>query len=1080
MNGFLILGGSIAGAQAAWDLAEAGLQVHVASETSWVLPPEGDLDARAWLLQVSRHPNIHFLPMSRVEALEKIDRGYHADIRVGSTFVDWERCTDCGECEKVCPVEVPGTSHRAIWRQPNGVPDVFAIEKLGQAPCSHACPGGIHVQGYVALIAQGRFGEALALIREAIPLPSVCGRVCHHPCEANCRRTDVDGAIPIRILKRFVADRELADGKQPSLLERKQKAENRGQGRKVAVIGSGPAGLTVAAELAIAGYGVTIFEALPVAGGMLAVGIPSYRLPKDILEMEIAAIESLGVEIRLNSPLCLSGENGPTIEFLLADGYEAVFLGVGAHKSMELRIPGEDLEGVVPGTHLLKAINLSHQVEDPRWQRYLEDALAGGRATRAAVIGGGNTAMDAARSLRRLGLEHVDVLYRRSREEMPAIPEEIEDAEKEGVRIHYLVSPVQIVGQAGRVSGVECVRNELAEPDDSGRRRPVPVPGSEFMVAADLVVPAIGQRPNLDFVSAGGGLEVTRRGTLRVDPVTRMTSMAGVFAAGDAIDQPASVIDAIGAAKRAAAAIDAYLRGISVEEAAGDKREAPVVERPLSEAERLPRPRRPVPTIDADKRQSSFDEVERSLDEDWAVEEASLCLACGPCSECMACVAVCEPQAIRHEWREDSLALDVASVLVAGEGFDPPASLASDVPRVSPDDRLGASAKAAQLMAQAAGWPRHLVESLQHYAVAETPRIGVWICACQGQISDRLSVEQILQYAGRLGDVVWAEAVDQACAPDARERLAQVMDAHQLNRVVVGACSCCSLDQVCHSCTTQRLRCKANLMSLNSVGAWIEFVNIREHSAWVYEDTAEATSVAESLVAAGVARARLYSAAPSVEYAAMPSALVVGEGPGAGEIAALLARIGLATSWASAAEDAERKDIPGVTRFAGLELASVEGALGNMRVTLRGGDGDRIATAGAVVLVTDGQERGDSTDVQVSGVYRVSADAPAAMREATAAKIGALLGRTILRTSDQAAAVDEAFCRACGTCEEVCPFEAITVRPIGDRRAAVVVAGRCVGCGLCVARCPSGALSLGAASDVALEATLEAACRGWK
>ncbi len=268
-------------------------------------------------------------------------------------------------------------------------------------------------------------------------------------------------------------------------------------------------------------------------------------------------------------------------------------------------------------------------------------------------------------------------------------------------------------------------------------------------------------------------------------------------------------------------------------------------------------------------------------------------------------------------------------------------------------------------------------------------------------------------------------------------------------------------------------------MSLGSGEAWIEFVNIREQSAWVYEDAAEATFVAENLVAAGVARACLYGAIPSVEHAAMPSAVVFGDGPVAAETAAWLARIGLATSWVSPAEDATPESAPGVARFTGFELAGMEGALGNMRVTLRGNGGDRIATAGAVVLVTEAPGDGNPS-ARVSGIYRVSKDAPAAVREATIAKIGALLGRTIIRTGDQIAAVDETFCRACGTCEEVCPVEAVAVRAVGGRRAAVVAAGRCVGCGLCVARCPSGALSMGAASDAEVVATLEAACRGWE
>jgi len=1085
MDGFLILGNSVAAAQAAWDLAEAGLPVFVASETPWFAAPDGDLQARAWLLQVSRHPNIRFLAPASVEALERKGTSYRAVLRVGSRLVDAERCTACGECEKVCPVNAPGAAHRVIWRLKDGVPDVFAIERAGKPPCSDTCPGGIHVQGYVALIAQGRFEEALDVIRDAIPFAAVCGRVCDHPCEANCRRNDVDSAVSTRALKRFAADYELKGGHLPSLAKKREKGDDRGQGRKVAVIGSGPAGLTVAAELACMGYNVTIFEALPVAGGMLAVGIPSYRLPKDVLRMEIAAIEALGVEIRLNSPVQF--EEGKGLDALSAQGYEAVFIAVGAHKSVELGVPGEDLEGVVHGARLLKMLNLSQQVDDPQWHAGLEKTLVRGADTRVAVIGGGNTAMDVSRSLRRLGVKDVTVLYRRSREEMPAIPEEVEEAEKEGTPFQFLAAPIRVLEKDGRVAGLECVRMRLGEPDRSGRPRPVPIPGSEFRLDVDLVVPAIGQSPELSFLGEAHGLEITQQGTFEVSRATYMTNRPGVFAAGDAITQPVSVIHAIQSAKQAAASIDAYLRGAPYDVA---EDEAPVSHRELSDADRQPRPRNRVPAIPMAERLTTFEEVELGFDEAMAVAEASRCLACGPCSECLACVTVCEPHAIRHDWREERMELSVAGVLHSGGGshaakpqaWEPALLANSDLPgviEVAPDDRLAASAAAARMMALAIGWPRRQVEALRRRAVAEAPRVGVWLCACEGQISDRLPLESVLERADALGGVVWTGRVDQACAPEAAAQLAQAVREHGLNRVVVGACSCCALDQVCYSCTTQRLRCKAGLMSLVGAGAWLEFVNIREQCAWLHDNPAEAASAARSLVAAGVARARFGGlAAYFAEHPAMPSAVVVGSGSTAGEMAALLARIGLAVSWADS-DDGDGAGVPGVTRLAGQRLEKTEGSLGDVRVTLRGKDGVRTATAGAVVIV-GGQEGGNPSRGQISGLYQVEVGASPAFLEATAAKLGVLLGRTTIRTDGSISAVSEDLCRACGTCAAVCPFEAVEITQAGGRRAARVTAGRCEGCGLCVARCPSGAMTLGAASDAEIEMALQALCQGWE
>ncbi|MDY6974140.1 MAG: NAD(P)-dependent oxidoreductase, partial [Thermodesulfobacteriota bacterium] len=361
------------------------------------------------------------------------------------------------------------------------------------------------------------------------------GRVCPHPCEEKCNRGKRDEAPRIRDLKRFVADYE--NQRQTDVIPPKSEPK----GKKVAIVGAGPAGLTCAHDLAQKGYRVTVFEKFPVSGGMLSVGIPKYRLPRDILNREIEDIERLGVEIKPNTAI---GDD-LSIDDLLNQGFEAVFIGVGAHVDQKARMKGEDAEGVVPGVDFLRDLNLGKEVKV---------------GSKVAVIGGGNVAMDAARSSLRLGAEEVSILYRRSREEMPASDEEIEAALEEGIRIEYLVAPQEAVTNNGPVAGIKCIRMELGEPDASGRRRPIPIEGSEFEIELDMIIPAIGQKPDLSFLPAGDTLEVTRWGTIEADLDTCETSRDGVYAGGDCVTGPGIAIEAIAAGQKAALSIDNYLK----------------------------------------------------------------------------------------------------------------------------------------------------------------------------------------------------------------------------------------------------------------------------------------------------------------------------------------------------------------------------------------------------------------------------------------------------------------------------------------------------------------------------------------
>jgi len=535
---------------------------------------------------------------------------------------------------------------KATFKQyAQAIPGAYAIQKADKAPCRLACPGGLNVQGYVQMVKEGKYKQALEIIMEDLPLPGVLGRICPHGCEDACRRCEVESPVAIRDLKRLAADK--FDPRQVEIKCEPRKKE------KVAIIGSGPAGLSCAYHLARKGILSTIFESLPEAGGMLRVGIPAHRLPREILDQEIEVITNLGVEIKTNTAL----GNDVSIDGLLEDGYKAVYLAIGAHQGIELGIPGEKTNGVRQGVEFLREVNLTGKTEVGK---------------NVAIIGGGNVAIDVARSAVRLGAEKVNIVYRRTRNEMPAWEEEIQAAEDEGVQITYLSAPQEILTRDGRVVGLRCIRMELSEPDSSGRKRPIPIPGSEYEIEIDQLIPAIGQRPDLSALEDITGLTYTRWGTTEVDAVTYATEREGVFAGGDLQTGPWVAIGAIGAGKEAAESILRYIEGKDM--AAGREpvvNENPVY-RPIPEGEPLLE-RAKMPELPVSKRQGNFNEVELGYTEEEGRAEAARCLNCGYCCECYQCVEACLAHAVDHSQQAEIKEIEVGSViLTAGcEPYDP-------------------------------------------------------------------------------------------------------------------------------------------------------------------------------------------------------------------------------------------------------------------------------------------------------------------------------------------------------------------------------------------------------------------------
>jgi len=1095
-NAALIVGSSPAGLQAAVDLADSGICVHLIESTPFLgnssvasMPPYM-LNAR--LLEIAKHPRITVWTNTRLDSAEKTVNFFHAKLHQYPRYVDLTKCTACGDCIEVCPVTVPGTDHKAIFLTDGAQPGCAAIDKLGEAPCSHACPGGIHVQGYVALISQGRFQEALDIIRDAIPFPGICGRICIHPCEMNCRRKDVDTPVSIRLLKRFVADWALNESEEKP----KTKIPISENARRVAIVGSGPAGMTVADGLARLGHRVTVFERLPAIGGMMAMGIPAYRLPREVITREYRRIQDLGVEIRLNTTIGSGGDH--TIDDFFRTGYHAVCLTIGAHKGLTLQIPGENSPGVVQGIELLKTISLSQQIADSSYETALQQMLRGGATTRAVVLGGGNTAIDAARSLKRMGLKDIRILYRRSRTEMPALPEEIEAAEQEGIIIEFLTAPVVILGNHKTgVKALKCIRMELSDLDESGRRRPVPIPGSEFKIDLELVVLAIGQVPDIKILDQDPDIAVDQDQRIHLEEPGFMTNRSGVFAAGDAVTRDKmSVIEAIGMGKKASAQIDAYLKGQRQEPMVREAASLPVARRELTKQEKTIVPQIPVPTLPAAKRINSYNEVEVGYTKDQAIAEAGRCLVCGPCSQCMACVNVCKPKAIFHDQNENLMEMDFGSILYAGDPAfftDSPLSNVRGVYQVLPESPLEGSAAASKAMFDLFAGQHPDPVKFESVALddAGSVRIGVFICNCGDAIASVVDTQALCDQARGFPNVTASHLLNFSCSPEAAETIFNTVSNHQLNRIVLAACACCSLDQACYSCTYQRVRCKRNLglfenntaenhdlTKLLSAGnlppAAFEFVNIREQCAWVHtDDPSAATAKAVAIVAAAVARVCSSAARPVDILPVKPSVLIMGSGR-----AAQVCRDALNYQRISVLQIQE---IPSrIWRGEGRYTASKNGHLyQGVGVALAPGNADEweqlLAAFGKDSHQLRYKHEKEEIVTRQPGIFlcdpNLGTDTAGA---AAAARAAAWLGRISGRTGNVTAMVDPDRCRACSTCIEICEIGAPEITGNAPYRVAWIDPAVCTGCGSCIGRCPSNAITGGASTDAQLDAMIEA------